>query len=267
MQNQGIEKYGEGAYGPGGSLVDTNSKFNVKNEFVSTTDQSEFWKMRTTLTQGSGEVVLESECPEYLRALNYGIDGGMGIVFANWNNEAGSEDFELDYGQSAGGCENASTTISNFEVRTSGSTEDKPDDGSPKRVIGDVAPNVDDCGDPLCTGCNKAWLSDDVDNVFDYCTDKTSYKYWKPCESSWDTSLCGSDDKCFTSYPANDRKKTRSEDYGCRPLPDRLETGDYKFQRKKCRSTNGLCALGCDDGQTCHSSWPKDDPKAWRSAD
>ena len=38
MQDQGIEEYGEGAYGPGGGIIDTDSPFNVKNEFVSTGD-------------------------------------------------------------------------------------------------------------------------------------------------------------------------------------------------------------------------------------
>jgi hypothetical protein len=35
---EGIELYGPDAYGPGGSIIDTNSQFNVKQAFVSTRD-------------------------------------------------------------------------------------------------------------------------------------------------------------------------------------------------------------------------------------
>jgi len=36
MAVEGKEQYGEGAYGPGGSLIDTNREFHVKTEFLST---------------------------------------------------------------------------------------------------------------------------------------------------------------------------------------------------------------------------------------
>ena len=38
MRKEGAEKYGEGAYGPGGSRVNTDYPFTVKTEFVSTRD-------------------------------------------------------------------------------------------------------------------------------------------------------------------------------------------------------------------------------------
>ena len=53
MREQGANKYGAGAYGPGGSMIDTNYEFTVKNEFVSTPDYATFWKLRTRITQGS----------------------------------------------------------------------------------------------------------------------------------------------------------------------------------------------------------------------
>lgn len=53
----------------------------------------------------------------------------MGIVFANWDNTSGVEDFELDLGQSnEGGCSAAISTISSFEMTQYGSTEKIPED-------------------------------------------------------------------------------------------------------------------------------------------
>ena len=51
MRKEGIEKYGKGAYGKGGSLIDTNRNFRVKTEFVSLKNYTKFYKLRTTLTQ------------------------------------------------------------------------------------------------------------------------------------------------------------------------------------------------------------------------
>jgi hypothetical protein len=74
-KQQGIEEYGEGAYGPGGGLIDTDSPFNVKNEFVSTGDYTKFWKIRTTLKQAGETMVLEADCRDYLVPLNEIIEG------------------------------------------------------------------------------------------------------------------------------------------------------------------------------------------------
>ncbi len=46
----GVEKYGENAYGVGGDIICTKSDFNVKTEFVSDPDYTAVWKIRTTLT-------------------------------------------------------------------------------------------------------------------------------------------------------------------------------------------------------------------------
>lgn len=50
MKKDGVEKYGPYAYGPRGSLINTNDGFNVRTEFVSDADYSKLWKLRTTLT-------------------------------------------------------------------------------------------------------------------------------------------------------------------------------------------------------------------------
>lgn len=126
-----MEKYGSDAYGPNGSLIDTNADFHVMNEFVSTTNYQTFWKLRTTLTQGGNKIILENDCRDYMGALSTTIEGQMGIVFSSWDNTDSQEKFELNQGQSAAStCENASSVIRNFSVKQYGSTESMPDDGS-----------------------------------------------------------------------------------------------------------------------------------------
>ena len=50
MSVEGKRKYGEGAYGRNGSLIDTNLPFSIESAFISTKNYQTFWKMRTTLT-------------------------------------------------------------------------------------------------------------------------------------------------------------------------------------------------------------------------
>lgn len=77
-----------------------------------------FWKLRTTLSQGSAEIKMEADCRDYLSALNSPIEGGMGLIFANWDNTKGSEDFELDYGQfPSNSCDDSWSFIRDFTVR------------------------------------------------------------------------------------------------------------------------------------------------------
>jgi hypothetical protein len=130
MQKQGVRDYGEDAYGPNGSFIDTNAKFHVKNEFVSTTDYQTFWKLRTILSQNGSEIVMEADCRDYLTPLSDPMGGyGMGFVLSSWDNTSVGEDFELDWGQSKQeNCDAASNIISNFSVKVNGSTECMPDD-------------------------------------------------------------------------------------------------------------------------------------------
>lgn len=50
MRVEGKAKYGNNAYGPGGTMVDTDKEFTVTTEFVSTKSYADFWMIRTTLT-------------------------------------------------------------------------------------------------------------------------------------------------------------------------------------------------------------------------
>jgi len=61
--------------------------------------------------------------------LNDPLEGGMGIVFANWDNSRGIEDFEIG-NQSQGDCAASKSMIRGFSIREDGSTEAIPDDDS-----------------------------------------------------------------------------------------------------------------------------------------
>ena len=62
MNTDGLAEYGSGAYGPGGSLINTYATFHVKNEFLSTPDYSSLWGLRTTLTQGTNTLTMFKDC-------------------------------------------------------------------------------------------------------------------------------------------------------------------------------------------------------------
>ena len=51
MNTDGIEKYGKGAYGMEGSLIDTNKPFGVETQFIASEATQKFWKIKTILTQ------------------------------------------------------------------------------------------------------------------------------------------------------------------------------------------------------------------------
>lgn len=127
MQEQGVEKYGKDAYGPFGTIINTNISFHVLNEFISTKDYSKLWKLKTTLKQDGREIEMEADCRDYLDALYEPIEGGMGFVFSNWDNSAGEEDFEVEHKDQVDlGCDNSISYIANFTVHTWGHTEDMP---------------------------------------------------------------------------------------------------------------------------------------------
>jgi hypothetical protein len=96
MRQEGKEMYGEYAYGPYGTMIDTNSAFKVRTEFISTKNYENLWKVRTVMNQGESEMILEADCRNYINQLNNDIEGGMGIVFSSWDNRSGKHaDFEV----------------------------------------------------------------------------------------------------------------------------------------------------------------------------
>lgn len=135
MQKQGVETYGEGVYGPMGSKIDTNQPFDVKTEFVSDTSYLNLHKLRTRITQGSQEIVMEAGCADYLNSLNGDIEGGMGFVISSWDNTDDSynaiEECPEMCSAPAANCDDATNQISNFKVYQWGYTEDPNVDPEP----------------------------------------------------------------------------------------------------------------------------------------
>jgi len=125
--------------------------------------------LRTTLTQNGAEILLESDCRNYLKGLNGAINGRMSIVFSNWvNTSTYAEQFELEFGQESQGCDTASNTIANFTVTEGGSVEDFP----PVWVEGDAAPSLSACDTtPDCTECRNSYWSNAPDVLYPTCVD------------------------------------------------------------------------------------------------
>ena len=276
MKTDGIAKYGAGAYGPGGSLINTNNGFMVKTEFVSDADYVTLWALRTTLTQGGNEIMMEADCgDDYLNALTNTIEGEMGFIFSSWDNSAGTADFETTC-SAAANCDSARTVVSNFAVTSYYSNEDRPvepvdpvnpvDPVDPVDVLveGGVADNVSMCAEG-CTSCIETWMSDAPETISYKCVDETVYRYENQCSSSRDQSACGADDYCHWSWPQGDSRKARSSAAACRPIPDEFVNNTFDYSSKKCkRSTYGLCIYGCSGA--CHDSWFSTDPSKWNGA-
>ena len=122
------------------------------------------------------------------------------------------------------------------------------------------------CDEEDCTACHMGHYSNDASKEFPVCVDFTSYKYSNQCGSRQDSSRCGEYDDCFRSWPSDDKKKWKSDDFACRPLPMRLIEGEFTYARRECRNMRkGQCIFGCDG--TCHNSWPVGDPLRWKSPD
>ena len=47
---ENLDTYPEGSYGANGSIIDTNSNFHVKNEFMATSSYANLWGLRMTLS-------------------------------------------------------------------------------------------------------------------------------------------------------------------------------------------------------------------------
>ena len=146
MIMEGEATYGKGAYGPNGSIINTNNPFDVKTEFVSNPSYSDLHKIRTRLTQNGQEIVMEASCAEYLQDINVDIEGGMGFIISSWDNTDGG----YDVGECpemcptpAASCADATNQISDFKVFQWGYTED-PEDNTPPNPTPDPDPPAPD---------------------------------------------------------------------------------------------------------------------------
>lgn len=131
MREQGKEKYGPYAYGPSGSLINTDEEFTVKTEFVSTENYQDLWKLRTTLRQAGNEMIMEADCEGYLDVFDSDIQGKMSFVFSTWDNtQVQGADFECQDScpQPANNCDNAQVAFKDIKFDFKGSNENPTDD-------------------------------------------------------------------------------------------------------------------------------------------
>lgn len=151
---------------------------------------------------------------------------------------------------------------------TSGHTED-PD---PVEVIGPSSEKLSDCGAD-CSECRTAWMSNDTENKYFKCTDKTVYKFGNnnrcnPKKKKHDVSRCSTGDDmkyCTLSYDFADNKKWRSKTKACRTVPqDLIQSDDFVFKTKKViKNTKGICPFFPTDCE-CRMSYIKGDDMKYR---
>mmetsp|Transcript_11879 Transcript_11879/g.15125 ORF Transcript_11879/g.15125 Transcript_11879/m.15125 type:complete len:256 (-) Transcript_11879:1506-2273(-) len=84
MAKEGEAKYGAGAYGRNGSLINTKDTFRVRTEFVSKNSYKNLWKVRTRLTQGENEMLVEADCTDYIDSMTSKLDGSMALTASTW---------------------------------------------------------------------------------------------------------------------------------------------------------------------------------------
>jgi hypothetical protein len=108
-------------------MIDTREPFRVRTEFISRNDTTELYMIRTRLTQGFNEMLLETDCEDYLSSMSAVLQGQTGVVLSAWDNRDGRElDLSLSETceQPASTCDGAVNAISDVKVYTSGYNEE-----------------------------------------------------------------------------------------------------------------------------------------------
>jgi len=251
------------SYGPGADYqIDSSHAFNVTAKFYAPVNEEGFGdvsRIEINLDQWGNSVQLIHDDPTLLARLSDKLKHDMALVISNFNDGSRS-DTTNGQCRSTDICGAHSTKYFNFAW----TSMDAIDEGD-SLIIGDVAESLTDCDDPFCTSCHEAWYSSDPSDTFFQCMDYRVFKYTNQCGKKRKPNLCGPEDLCFWSFPPEDPKKWKSEEAACRPLPESLIEGDFKYGKNTCNSRRGLCKLGCGEGETCHNSWPIDDPLKWKS--
>mmetsp|Transcript_24764 Transcript_24764/g.30945 ORF Transcript_24764/g.30945 Transcript_24764/m.30945 type:complete len:336 (-) Transcript_24764:113-1120(-) len=259
-------------YGPSASnTINTQEDFKVSVKFFALLNADDepvsLKKIETTLSQDGRSVTLVNDDSAFLEALTSKLTTSMAVVISNY--QAGSSN------EISGQCPTAQDssegnafTASDFRwtIMDSIAVPEEPENPTGELVIGERADSLALCDDEFCTGCSESWYSDAPSTIIYTCTDYTRYRYNNRCRRGG--ALCGPDDeKCMFSYPNDDPARGRSADRGCRPLPKRLEEGEFEYGRNRCRSSNGLCYFDGCSRRSCRRSWPAGDADRWKSAD
>jgi hypothetical protein len=149
--------------------------------------------------------------------------------------------------------------------------EDDEDDVDPVLMWGDAAPSLMSgyCDTTNCTECRESWYDDTPNDKAYRCKDETIFKYRNKCgkkrlrmegkNKCMTGDETGEDQYCHWSFPADDKKKGKSEFAACRTVPQDYIEGDWKYGKKpKKNFKKGLCRYDdCEElGGTCNWSWP-----------
>lgn len=140
MAVEGKAKYGVGSYGTGGNLIDTDREFTVRTELVSKNDFEDIWKVRTRLTQGSDEMMLEADCTDYIASLSALLEGKMTLTASTWSDIGGSiANFEdsIFCKKDLASCDAAVSSISDIKIYEDANNEEPMDESNVKPLIGD----------------------------------------------------------------------------------------------------------------------------------
>jgi len=90
MMQNGVDKYGENAYGVNGDIICTSKNFDVKTEFISYPNYEQMFKIKTTLEQEGRSMELEADCGDYLLNLSDSLFMEMGFVVSHWQDDEGA---------------------------------------------------------------------------------------------------------------------------------------------------------------------------------
>ena len=92
-------------------------------------------------------------------------------------------------------------------------------------------------------------------------------KYGNACKERYRGVTCNSDDRyCLKSYPYGDPDKYKSDQKGCRSVPDTyLDSSQLKKAKRECPLSKGICGTCCDE-EDCFWSYRKDDADKGKGA-
>ena len=139
-------------------------------------------------------------------------------------------------------CSSGSTTISGLQW-TEGHESDEEDgsdesdseeeDEDEELVWGKAAPSLTagECSETSCFECRESWFDSDPMTKEYRCKDETVYKFTNKCgkktlkKEGMDLCMTGKDQHCFFSYPADDKKKGKSDKAACRSVPQNYIEG------------------------------------------
>jgi len=267
-------------YGGAASFtIDTTQKYTVKTAFLK--KQDDLHCIRTTLTQGANELVLDQDCALYLDPLTFKLQQMMALGVSTYH--VGLADAASLSGQQ---CQSecsevdTKTVISNVRwTQDDAFADESADDtdggegGTGVVVVGGPAPALDSgaCANDVdgvsCSECREHYLDTAPSDVWYECVDRTVYRFGNKCGNNADKDKCMTDAStyCHKSYPFGDADKYRSDQMACRTVPKEYIDGPFEYHRRKSRSSRcGLCKYGCGSDAKCYRSWLESDADDWR---